>query len=643
MKLIRTEEAVGHVLCHDMTQIIKDQYKDARFRKGHIVTEDDIPVLLSMGKENLYVWEMTPGMVHENDAAERLLALCGQENMLRSETKEGKIELTAACDGLFRVDSRRLVAVNSLEEIMIATRHGNTAVKKGDKLAGMRVIPLIIKEETLQAAEQAAGAGPLLELLPYVKKTAAIVATGSEVKKGLIQDTFTPVVKEKLAAYGIETIFITYSGDGVDNVAGAISGAGRAGAEMILCAGGMSVDPDDNTPGGIQASGARIVTYGAPVLPGAMFLLGYFEAGTPICGLPGCVMYAGATIFDLALPRIAAGVELTRRDFAVMGEGGLCLGCKPCEYHALLCKVEIDFPSNQKGRTNMKKCLSLLLALCLTLSLAACGSKADTSADAADGSQTQDNAPAEAPAGEPVELIVFAAASMTETMNQLKEMYEQNNPSVTITYNFDSSGTLLKQIKEGADCDLFISAAPQQMNAMDGSLIGDTEKNPDSLDLIVTDSRVNLLENKVTLTVPAGNPKGIESFDQLAELLKGGEVMLAIGNSDVPVGQYTLKIFNYYGIDETAVADKLTYGNNVKEVASQVSEGAVDCGIIYATDAHSAGLTVVDSATAEMCGQVIYPATVLKGDKEDAAQDFLAYLQTDAAMTVFESVGFSAA
>ena len=178
---------------------------------------------------------------------------------------------------------------------------------------------------------------------------------------------------------------------------------------------------------------------------------------------------------------------------------------------------------------------------------------------------------------------------------------------------------------------------------MDGSLIGDAEKNPDGLDLIVTDSRVNLLENKVTLTVPAGNPKGIESFDQLAELLKGGDVMLAIGNSDVPVGQYTLMIFNYYGIDETAVADKLTYGNNVKEVAAQVSEGAVDCGIIYATDAHSAGLTVVDSATAEMCGQVIYPAAVLKGDKEDAAQDFLAYLQTDAAMTVFESVGFSAA
>lgn len=332
MKLIRTEDAVGHVLCHDMTQIIKDKYKDARFRKGHIVTEEDIPVLLSMGKENLYVWEMTPGMVHEKDAAERLVALCGQENMVRSEVKEGKIELKAACDGLFRVDRQRLIAVNSLEDIMIATRKGNTAVKKGDKLAGMRVIPLIIEKEKLQAAENAAGTAPLLELLPYVKKTAAIVATGSEVKKGLIQDTFTPVVREKLAAYGIETISVAYSGDGVDNVANAVAEARRTGADVILCTGGMSVDPDDNTPGGIKQSGARIVTYGAPVLPGAMFLLGYFEDGTPVMGLPGCVMYAGVTIFDLALPRIAAGVEMTKADFAVMGEGGLCLGCKPCHW-----------------------------------------------------------------------------------------------------------------------------------------------------------------------------------------------------------------------------------------------------------------------------------------------------------------------
>ena len=281
----------------------------------------------------------------------------------------------------------------------------------------------------------------------------------------------------------------------------------------------------------------------------------------------------------------------------------------------------------------MKKLLSLLLALALVFSLAACGSKTDdTTTD-----DTQGDANAES-----VDLVVFAAASMTETLTEIAEMYKEVAPNVNITYNFDSSGKLLTQISEGADCDLFISAAPKQMNAMDGSLIDDKDKNPDGLDLIVTDSRINLLENKVTLAVPEGNPKGVESFDQLAELLKSGTVMLAIGNSDVPVGQYTQKIFAYYGLDESAMTDCLTYGNNVKEVTTQVSEAAADCGIIYATDAFSAGLEVVDSATAEMCGQVIYPAAVLKGEKEEAARAFLAYLETDAAMTVFERVGFSA-
>lgn len=282
----------------------------------------------------------------------------------------------------------------------------------------------------------------------------------------------------------------------------------------------------------------------------------------------------------------------------------------------------------------MKKLLSLLLAFALVFSLAACGSKTDdTTTD-----DTQGDANAES-----VDLVVFAAASMTETLTEIAEMYKEVAPNVNITYNFDSSGKLLTQINEGADCDLFISAAPKQMNAMDGSLIDDKDKNPDGLDLIVTDSRINLLENKVTLAVPEGNPKDIESFDQLAELLKSGDVMLAIGNSDVPVGQYTQKIFAYYGLDEAALADSLTYGNNVKEVTTQVSEASTDCGIIYATDAYSAGLTVVDSATAEMCGQVIYPAAVLKGEKEEAAQAFLDYLQTADAMEVFESVGFSPA
>ena len=273
----------------------------------------------------------------------------------------------------------------------------------------------------------------------------------------------------------------------------------------------------------------------------------------------------------------------------------------------------------------MKKLVSLLLALVMALSLVACGNDAKPSAD-----------------GNRVTLTVFAAASLTESLNAIGEKYMADNQNVTLVFNYDSSGTLYKQIKEGAVCDLFISAAPKQMNAMDGSLIDDKDKNPDGLDLIVTDSRINLLENKVTLAVPEGNPKDIESFDQLAELLKSGDVMLAIGNSDVPVGQYTQKIFAYYGLDESAMTDCLTYGNNVKEVTTQVSEASADCGIIYATDAYSAGLTVVDSATAEMCGRVIYPAAILKGEKEEAARAFLAYLETDAAMTVFERVGFSA-
>ncbi len=239
------------------------------------------------------------------------------------------------------------------------------------------------------------------------------------------------------------------------------------------------------------------------------------------------------------------------------------------------------------------------------------------------------------------ELIVFAAASMTETMTTIANMYQAENPDVKITYNFDSSGTLKTQIQEGADCDLFISAAQKQMNQMD--IEADLEVNTEGLDIVDHSTRVNLLENKVTLAVPEGNPKGIESFDQLAKLLKDGEILLAIGNSDVPVGQYTQKIFEFYSIDEAAIADKLTYGSNVKEVTTQVSENSVDCGIIYGTDAFSAGLTVVDEATDEMCGgQVIYPAAVLKTAKNaDAAKTFLDYLKTDACSEVFTAVGFT--
>ncbi len=332
MKLIRTEDAVGQVLCHDMTQIIPGQYKDARFRKGHIVTEEDIPVLLSMGKENLYVWEMREGILHENDAAERMCALCLNDGMERSEVKEGKIELRAGRAGLFRVDREKLNAVNAIDELMIATRRGDTPVKPGDKLCGTRVIPLVIEEEKLLEAERIVGDQPILELLPYKLRRAAVITTGSEVFHGRIEDAFTPVLVNKLAFYGIEMTEHVTVDDALEHILSAIREMRQKNVDLILCTGGMSVDPDDNTPGAIKASGARIVTYGAPVLPGAMFLLGYFEDSMPILGLPGCVMYAAATIFDLAMPRIAAGVEMSKNDFVQMGEGGLCLGCKPCRY-----------------------------------------------------------------------------------------------------------------------------------------------------------------------------------------------------------------------------------------------------------------------------------------------------------------------
>lgn len=332
MKLVNTVQAVGHILCHDLTQIIPGTIKDARFRKGHVVTEEDIPVLLSMGKENLYVWEVTPGMLHEDEAARRLLALTRSENMHPTEPKEGKIDLIADCDGLFLVDKERLFAVNCQDEIIIATRHGDTAVHKGDKLAGMRVIPLVIADEKLRAAEKAAGTEPLLRLVPFVKKTAAIVTTGSEVAKGLIQDTFTPVVERKLAEYGISTLYHALVEDDPEKEVAEILKAKATGADLILCTGGMSVDPDDRTPAAIRDSGAKIICYGTPVLPGSMLLLGYYADGTPVMGLPGCVMYAKATIFDILLPRIAADIPIMREDISRLGHGGLCLGCETCHY-----------------------------------------------------------------------------------------------------------------------------------------------------------------------------------------------------------------------------------------------------------------------------------------------------------------------
>ena len=331
MKQIKTVDAVGHILCHDMTQIIRGETKDARFRKGHIVAPEDIPVLLSMGKDTLYVWEQKEGYLHENDAAQRLAALCGRGRLTCSPVKVGKIDLSAPSDGLFCMDVSRLDRINALGEIMIAARGNHTPVKAGDKLAGTRVIPLVIDEKKLEQAEEIAGTEPLMTVKPFLPKKCGIVTTGNEVFYGRIKDTFSPVVADKLKEYGGEILGVTLCGDAPEAITAAIQAYLEQGADFVCCTGGMSVDPDDRTPAAIRATGADIVTYGAPVLPGAMFLLSY-RNGVPIVGLPGCVMYAKRTIFDLVLPRLMADVPVSKEDLARFGNGGLCLNCETCRF-----------------------------------------------------------------------------------------------------------------------------------------------------------------------------------------------------------------------------------------------------------------------------------------------------------------------
>ncbi|HSN59265.1 MAG TPA: molybdopterin-binding protein [Clostridiaceae bacterium] len=332
MKLINAKDAVGHVLCHDLTQIIQGKTKDAVFRKGHVVSEEDIPVLLSMGKEHLYVWEKQEGMLHENEAAEILFGICRNEHMRPSEVKEGKIDIFADEDGLLKIDVVRLHKINSMGEMMIATRHSNFPVKKGDKLAGTRIIPLIIEEAKMDEAVKAAGGEPLMELRLFKNKKAGIVTTGSEVFNGRIEDTFGPVIREKLGEYDVEVIGQKILDDDPVKISKAIEDFIQGGADMVICTGGMSVDPDDTTPAAIRNTGARIVSYGAPVLPGAMFLLAYHDGDVPILGLPGCVMYSKRTIFDLVLPRVMADDNITLDDLAGLGHGGLCLSCKSCTF-----------------------------------------------------------------------------------------------------------------------------------------------------------------------------------------------------------------------------------------------------------------------------------------------------------------------
>ncbi len=338
MKLINTVDAVGHVLCHDMTRIIPGEEKGPLFRKGHVVTEEDIPLLLSIGKEHLYVWEMNDDMLHEDDAAAVLRDICtgGSPMFEVTEPKEGKIEIIAACDGLLKIDRTKLNAVNSLGQMMIATVHGDFPVKKGDKLAGTRVIPLVIEKSKMNEAKAVAGEEPLLKILPFKPVRYGIVTTGSEVYKGIIEDKFGPVLKSKMSEYDCEFIKQIILDDDKEKITQAILGlAADDGCDVILVSGGMSVDPDDRTPAAIRDTGADIVSYGAPVLPGAMFLLSYLNVGgknVPVMGLPGCIMYAARTVFDLVLPRVLAGEILTAKDLSAYGEGGLCLNCGTCHF-----------------------------------------------------------------------------------------------------------------------------------------------------------------------------------------------------------------------------------------------------------------------------------------------------------------------
>lgn len=332
MKQIRTEDAVGQVLCHDITRIIRGVVKDTPFRKGHIITEEDIPVLLSLGKDHIYIWENDESTLHENDAAEILRKICQGSNMHATPVREGKIELVSDIDGLFVADIEGLGKINSLKDMMIATVSSGFEVKKNQKLAGTRIIPLVIKKERMEEAEKCVKA-PLLNVLPFRPRKYGVVTTGNEVFNHRIEDTFTPVIREKMAHFGCDMVaHVTTDDDNIHIEEAIRKVASQDGVELIVCTGGMSVDPDDKTPLAIRNSGAHIVSYGSPVLPGAMFLVAYLSDGRPVLGLPGCVMYAKRTVLDLVLPYIMADVPVTFEFIARLGHGGFCQNCEVCHF-----------------------------------------------------------------------------------------------------------------------------------------------------------------------------------------------------------------------------------------------------------------------------------------------------------------------
>ncbi len=332
MKMVPVQQAAGSVLCHDLTQIVPGEFKGPAFKKGHILREEDIPRLLDMGKEHIFVWEMHSGLLHENSAAERMARAAIGKGLKLSGPKEGKMDFVAEADGLLKVNVEALYEINELAETVMVTRHSNQTVRQGAVVGGTRIIPLVIEEAKIEHIEEICGKNaPLIEVKPMRRLSAGIVTTGSEVYKGRIEDRFGPVVIGKLEELGCRVLGQILAPDRVELIVEAIGKFLEAGAEMICVTGGMSVDPDDVTPAGIKAAGGRIVTYGAPVLPGSMFMLAYIGS-VPVLGLPGCVMYHKTSIFDLILPRVLAGEEITRTDFVRLAHGGLCMFCGECRY-----------------------------------------------------------------------------------------------------------------------------------------------------------------------------------------------------------------------------------------------------------------------------------------------------------------------
>jgi molybdenum cofactor synthesis domain-containing protein len=330
MKIIKTIESTGHTLCHDITKIVPGEFKGVAFKKGYVIKEKDIEVLLSLGKEHIYVWEDEDGMLHENEAAERLKEITAGEGLNFSDIKEGKIEFIAAIDGLLKVDREKVLKLNCLEDIILSTIHNNTVVKRGNKVAATKVVPLTISKEKLENAEKLIE-NKIINVIPINQKKVAIITTGSEVFSGRIKDAFGPVLNNKLEEYGCEVLGQSILPDSLSEIEESIAHWIEQGAEMILCTGGMSVDPDDLTPTAIRNAGAELITYGTPILPGAMLLLAYKE-NIPILGLPGSVIFSKRTAFDLILPRVLADEKLTKEDIAAYAHGGLCLNCDICVF-----------------------------------------------------------------------------------------------------------------------------------------------------------------------------------------------------------------------------------------------------------------------------------------------------------------------